>query len=248
MTAPAAPDTPLSSELWAEAAEARVLDAAVALAPRLGWGSRLVARAAEEAGLSAADAMLLLPAGPRDLAALLSRRHDAAALAALAEVDPLGLKVRERIRRAVEARVEAAAADEAAVKRCTAFLARPTNLKLGLSLLWESADVLWRWAGDVATDENHYTKRVILSGVLASTVAVRFERGAAAAAEHLDARIREMEGRPAQGGRDAYGRGRRARPAPLRGVGARTQSGGPDSGRNRLTWPILRPGEVSRLP
>jgi ubiquinone biosynthesis protein COQ9 len=189
MTAPAAPDTPLSSELWAEAAEARVLDAAVALAPRLGWGSRLVARAAEEAGLSAADAMLLLPAGPRDLAALLSRRHDAAALAALAEVDPLGLKVRERIRRAVEARVEAAAADEAAVKRCTAFLARPTNLKLGLSLLWESADVLWRWAGDVATDENHYTKRVILSGVLASTVAVRFERGAAAAAEHLDARI-----------------------------------------------------------
>jgi ubiquinone biosynthesis protein COQ9 len=149
-------------------------------------------QAAARAGLSRADAALLLPAGPRDLAALLSRRHDADALRALADVDPMSLKVRERIRRAVEARVDAAAADQAAVKRCTAFLALPPNLKLGLSLLWESADGLWRWAGDVAADENHYTKRAILSGVLASTVAVRFERGSLAASEHLEARIADV--------------------------------------------------------
>ncbi|HTK36148.1 MAG TPA: COQ9 family protein [Caulobacteraceae bacterium] len=174
---------------WAEAAEARVLDAAIGLAPRLGWGRPLVVRAAREAGLSPADTALLLPGGGRDLAALLSRRHDARALEALAEVDPLGLKVRERIRRAVEARVAAAAEDEAAVRRCAAWLALAPRLPLALSLLWESADVLWRWAGDTATDENHYSKRAILSGVLATTVGVRFERGAAAASEHLAAQI-----------------------------------------------------------
>lgn len=177
---------------WAEAAEARVLRAAVALAPSLGWSRRLIETAAAEAGLSPADAALLMPQGPRDLAALLSRQHDRDALAALAEVDPMSLKVRERIRRAVEARVEAAAAEAEAVKRCLGFLAFPANLALGARLLWESADVLWRWAGDTATDENHYTKRAILSGILATTVATRFDRGANAAADHLAGRIDQV--------------------------------------------------------
>ena len=177
---------------WADAAEARVVAAAVSLAPSLGWGRTLAARAAAQAGLSAADAALLLPGGPRDLAALLSRRHDRAAIAALAGVEPATLKVRERIRRAVEARVEAAAAEEAAVRRCTAWLALPPNLPLALALLWESADTLWRWAGDTATDENHYSKRAILSAVLATTVGVRFQRGAAAASEHLDQQIQRV--------------------------------------------------------
>ena len=186
------PETPPETPPWAEAAEQRVLDAAIALAPRLGWGRGLAARAATEAGLSGADAALLLPGGPRDLAALLVRRHDAGALQALAGVDPAALKVRERIRQAVQARVEAAAADEAAVRRCAAWLALPPNLPLALSLMWESADGLWRWAGDTATDENHYSKRAILSAVLASTVGVRLERGAAAAEEHLSAQIERV--------------------------------------------------------
>ena len=177
---------------WAEANEARVLDAAVLLAPRIGWGRGLAARAAEAAGLSAADAALLLPGGARDLAALLSRRHDARALEALAGTDPDSLKVRERIRRAVMARVEAAAVDEAAVRRCTAWLALPLNLPLGLGLLWESAAGLWRWAGDTATDENHYSKRAILAGVLAATVAARFQGGEAAAAQRLDIEIERV--------------------------------------------------------
>jgi ubiquinone biosynthesis protein COQ9 len=41
-------------------------------------------------------------------------------------------------------------------------------LKLG----WHSADVMWRLAGDTATDYNHYTKRAILAGIYAATLAV----------------------------------------------------------------------------
>ena len=177
---------------WAQAAEQRVLDAARALAPEMGWGQSMVDAAGRQAGLSEPDVQLLLPGGGRDLAALLSRRHDQAAIAALAEIDPMSLKIRERIRSAVTARVEAAAADEAVVRRCTAYLALPTNLPLGLSLAWESADVLWRWAGDTATDENHYSKRAILSVVLINTVASRFEGGVEAAAETLDRRIENV--------------------------------------------------------
>ena len=174
---------------WADQAEQAVLDAAITLAPDLGWNAAMLAKAAARAGLSRGEAMLVLPNGPRDLAALLSARHDRAALAALAEVDPAALKIRERIRQGVEARLDAAAADAPAVRRWAGFLALPHNLPLALRLTWESADTVWRWAGDTATDENHYSKRAILSGILIATLALRITAGQEAASEQLNARI-----------------------------------------------------------
>ena len=173
----------------AEAVEARLLDAAMALAPQVGWNDRLVAAAAKQAGVSEAEARLLMPKGARDLAALLWRRHDDRAMAQLSRIDASALKIRERIRAAVEARVEAAAADAEVEKKASPFLAQPRNTALTLRLAWATADRLWRWAGDTATDENHYTKRAILAGVLISTAVTRLSQGREAARTHLDARI-----------------------------------------------------------
>lgn len=178
-----------ASDDWAHQMETRLLTASLTRAPALGWTRRMLAAAARDAGLSPAEAELLLPEGPRDLAALLSRRHDAAALGVLAGTDPTALKVRERIRRGVLARGEAAMADEPALRRWAGFLALPGNIPLGLRLAWESADRLWRWAGDTATDENHYSKRALLAEILISTLAVRLAMGEGAAAAHLDRRI-----------------------------------------------------------
>lgn len=174
---------------WAQETEQRLLDAALPLAEVLGWTPALVRRAAKDCGLSNADAELLLPHGPRDLAALLAARHDAAALASLATVDPKTLKIRERIERAVEARLEASAADGAAARRLTGFLALPMNAPLGLRLLWTSADSLWRWAGDTATDENHYSKRAILAGILAAALPIRLHQDRDAARRFVLARV-----------------------------------------------------------
>jgi ubiquinone biosynthesis protein COQ9 len=185
-------ETPPESADWADQAEQRMLAAAIALAPDLGWGGPLFGKAAIQAGLSRGEAMLLLPNGPRDLAALLSARHDQAALDELAGVDAKTLKMRERIRRGVEARLDAAIADQAATRRWAGFLALPLNLPLALRLTWESADRIWRWAGDTATDENHYSKRAILSGILISTLAIRLNGGSEAASEYLGARIENV--------------------------------------------------------
>lgn len=174
---------------WASETEQRILDAALALAPEMGWSQTMLNRAARRAGLSRGEAELLLPHGVRDLAALLSRRHDAAAMAALGDVDPQSLKIRERIARAVTARLDAAFADEPALRRWAGFLALPTSAPLALRLVWESADLIWRWAGDTATDENHYSKRAILSGILISTLGVRLAKGPEAARQELAARI-----------------------------------------------------------
>lgn len=174
---------------WATAAEQQVLDHALALIPDEGWTSRMVALAGAAAGFSPGETELLLPNGPADLAALLSRRHDAAALAQLRRLDGQELKVREKIARAVEARLAAAMADEAAVRRMSGFLALPRRAALGMRLSWETADTLWRWAGDVATDENHYSKRLLLGGVLAGALAVRLTSGAQASAAFTARRI-----------------------------------------------------------
>lgn len=175
---------------WAEATEQQVLDAALTITATQGWTWPSVRAAGKAAGLSAAETELLLPHGPADLAALLSRRHDARALAALP--DPATLKIRERIRAAVAARIDAAAQDEVAVRRWSGYLSLPLNFTLGLKLLWESADALWRWAGDTATDENHYSKRAILSGILATALAIRLSSGREAAMTFVDARIENV--------------------------------------------------------
>jgi len=177
-------------DAWALETEQQVLDAALRIAPRLGWGRATLVAAARAYDLSLAEADLLFPNGGRDLAALLSRRHDAAALAALP--DPATLKIRERIRAAVVARLDAAAADQAALRRWIGFLSLPPNLPLALRLVWESADQLWRWAGDTATDENHYSKRAILSGILIGTLVQDLTAGRGAALETLDARIQNV--------------------------------------------------------
>jgi ubiquinone biosynthesis protein COQ9 len=177
---------------WAAATEARVLAEALTLAPEHGWTWAMTYAAAAAEGLSKGEAELLFPEGPRDLAALWSRRCDAAALEALAQADPASLKVRERIRRAVTAWVGAAMTEAEATRRWAGFLALPMNAALAARLAWESADGLWRWAGDRATDENHYTKRAILAEVLAGVLLVRLWVGEEAAAARLERRIAQV--------------------------------------------------------
>jgi ubiquinone biosynthesis protein COQ9 len=189
MTYPANTDAALEAGDWAAEAEAQVLAEALKLAPERGWTWAMTKAAGAAAGFSLGETELLLPGGPRDLAALYSRAGDAAAMAALADVDPASLKIRERIRRGAMARTEAAMADEAATRRWVGFLALPGNAALGLRLVWESADAIWNWAGDTSTDENHYSKRALLAGILMATLLVRLSQGQAAAEATLERRI-----------------------------------------------------------
>ncbi|MCR5877972.1 COQ9 family protein [Phenylobacterium sp. J367] len=177
---------------WAADAEQQILAQAIKLAPREGWTARMARLAGQACGFSEGETELLVPHGPADLAALFSRRHDARALVLLEAVDPEALKIRERIRCAVEARLDAGAADEPATRRWAGYLALPLNLALGARLAWESADVLWRWAGDAATDENHYTKRAILAGILTSALAIRIAEGRGEALRYVDRRIDDV--------------------------------------------------------
>lgn len=177
---------------WIADAEARLLAGAIGASERHLWGEGLYRTALARAGLTPAEGALVAPEGARDLVALLFARHDAEAMKALEGYDPSALKIRERIFTGVRERVAAALLDPAATRRAGLFLALPPNAPLGARLAWRSADLIWRWAGDTATDENHYSKRAILSGVLLSTIAVRLARGPEAAEAALRRRIDDV--------------------------------------------------------
>ena len=82
------------------------------------------------------------------------------------------MKVREKITVLVEARLDLLAAHRESLRRALAILAMPQNLVHGAKLGWRAADLMWRVAGDTATDYNHYTKRAMLGAVYAATITV----------------------------------------------------------------------------
>jgi ubiquinone biosynthesis protein COQ9 len=83
------------------------------------------------------------------------------------------MKIRQRITALVETRLEISPPHREALRRAAAILAMPQNVARAARLGWRSADVMWRLAGDTATDYNHYTKRAILLGsIYAATITV----------------------------------------------------------------------------
>lgn len=170
-----------------------------ALAPRIaaaavfdGWSGEAVAAAAAEAGVDPDVAAFAFQGGAMEMIAAWIADVDARMIAALPAEALAALPVRERVRRLVQFRLDAVAGLEEALRRALAIMAMPQNAARALRLGWQSADAMWRLAGDVATDLNHYSKRAILAGVYAATLAVfvnDHSEGKAETRAFLDRRI-----------------------------------------------------------
>lgn len=137
-----------------------------------GWSDAALVGAAEAAGIEPAVARLAFPGGAMDMIAAWIDSVDARMERAFDRDELAQLPVRERIRALVWFRLEAVAGLEEALRRAVAIQAMPQNLARTAKLGWSSADKMWRLAGDTATDYNHYSKRAILAGIYAATVAV----------------------------------------------------------------------------
>jgi ubiquinone biosynthesis protein COQ9 len=151
----------------------------LALAPAIadaavfdGWSEAAIADAAAGAGLNPEVARIAFPGGAMDMIGAWIARIDADMAAALPADALAKVKVRERIRSLIQFRLDAVSGREEALRRALAIMAMPQNMAAALKTGWHSADVMWRLAGDVATDYNHYTKRTILAGIYGATLAV----------------------------------------------------------------------------
>ncbi|MFL6724468.1 MAG: COQ9 family protein [Sphingomicrobium sp.] len=135
-----------------------------------GWTAKAVESAAAQAGIDMAQAKLAFPKDPAQMVDAYIQGVDAALEAQFTPDRVAALKVRERIRALIWYRLEVMGPAREAVRTGLSILAMPRNVALGLRIAWRSADLMWRIAGDTATDYNHYSKRLILSGVYGSTL------------------------------------------------------------------------------
>ena len=135
-----------------------------------GWGDATLLAAARTLGVPEERARLAVQGGAVEMIDLWFGSIDQEMALRLPPDQLASLRIRERITALAWARIETAAPHREALRRATAILAMPGNAGMALRLGWRAADAMWRLAGDTATGMAHYTKRVTLGGVYASTL------------------------------------------------------------------------------
>ena len=157
-----------------------------------GWRDSAVIAAAGTRGIDPDVARLIYPGGAMDMIGALAQAIDVEMAKMLPQEKLAAMPIRERIRSLVQFRLDALAGLEESLRRAQAIMAMPQNAAKALKGHWNSADIMWRLSGDTATDYNHYTKRMILSGIYGATLAVFVDdesEGKADTRAFLDRRI-----------------------------------------------------------
>ncbi|MFT5330617.1 MAG: ubiquinone biosynthesis protein COQ9 [Parasphingorhabdus sp.] len=137
-----------------------------------GWNEKAVLAAAELAGVDTDLARLAFNEGPVDMIDAWFQAIDMQMAEKYSPEELAAMKVRQRIKALVEARLEALEPYREGLRRALAILAAPPHLRRAAKMGWRAADKMWRLAGDTATDYNHYSKRTLLSGVYGSSISV----------------------------------------------------------------------------
>lgn len=137
-----------------------------------GWTWPAMRAAAAREGLGADMADAVFPGGLADVLRHFSDWADRRMLAELAQIDAGPLRVRDRVREAVLLRLQVLEPWREQAKLAARHWAAPYRTAAAGRLLWRTADRIWIWAGDTATDYNRYTKRALLVSVLAAATVV----------------------------------------------------------------------------
>jgi ubiquinone biosynthesis protein COQ9 len=133
-----------------------------------GWTRDLLHKSARDCGYDVAMVRAVFPYGEKDAIKHFATMADDAMLKKLGAVSS-DMKIRERIAHAVRTRFEWLEDHKEAERLAISYWARPLRKIEGAKLVWATADKIWIWAGDTATDYNRYTKRILLSGILTAT-------------------------------------------------------------------------------
>ena len=152
-----------------ETIKAQILQAALADLAFDGFTDAVVEKAGQSGGIDSSEVALAFPRGGIDLAIYFVRDGVAEMETKLAALDIESMKIRERIKTAVQIRLEVDTDNKEIARRAFNMLALPGNAKDASICLAHTVDVMWRSTGDKSTDFNFYTKRATLAAVYSAT-------------------------------------------------------------------------------
>jgi len=170
----------------AQAKKDKIIKRALIDASANGWSKQALSDAAMQEGFEPLMAEALFPT-LKDATAYVSEYFDRQLMDQLGIADN-NMRTRDKIAHAVMTRLDLMAPYRDGLK---SVMAARLQLR-GAKTLWRTADQIWIWAGDTATDYNRYTKRGLLSGVILSTTLFWFNDtspGFRATSTFLDRRI-----------------------------------------------------------
>lgn len=134
-----------------------------------GWTITLAESVATLQGRDKTIIRALFPSGITDMLRTFSDIADEEMLKSLDALDTTDMGTTQKVETAVLKRLEWLAPHKDALKESINILGVPLRKPAATKMVWHTCDAIWNWAGDTATDYNHYTKRGLLSGVLVST-------------------------------------------------------------------------------
>ena len=153
----------------------QILEAMLPEVATRGWSWDTAIAAANQARYQDTMPEAVFPGGMNEVVAHFSDRTDRLMLEKLKDIQPESLRVRERIRAAVMARYSVLEETRPAMRAALGYWAAPTRVLQGQRVLWRTADRIWDWAGDTATDYNRHTKRALLCSILLGSSMVWIE-------------------------------------------------------------------------
>jgi ubiquinone biosynthesis protein COQ9 len=138
------------------------------LVPTHGWTMATLRRALKEAGAEEIDAEILFPGGRLELVEAFIARANAAMETAATELDLPAMRLSDRVRALIAARLRLMQPHKDAVRRSLAVLA--PHPKTAARTTATTVDTIWHLAGDTAADFSWYTKRATLAAIYTATL------------------------------------------------------------------------------
>ncbi|NNE57683.1 MAG: COQ9 family protein [Hellea sp.] len=169
-----------------------ILEAMLRHVPFDGWTKTAMRKAINEVELPSGADALFFPGGPLEILEFWAEQLDQQAGMIIANKGLGNLRIRDKITECVWVRLSLLDGHEQAARRAISRLALPDAVGAGPKHVWRTADMIWRAIGDTSTDGNFYSKRAILSGVIASSAVKWLADNSAEKAESrafLEARI-----------------------------------------------------------
>ncbi|HCQ71531.1 MAG: COQ9 family protein [Alphaproteobacteria bacterium] len=151
---------------------ADIIDAALPDIVFDGWSLSTIENAATKNGYDALTVKAAFPDGITDILDAFADLADQEMLKALAGTNADDLRVRDRIKTALIARFTYLNDHKEAVKESLKFWLNPLRKPRAAKIVWRTADHIWNWAGDTSADYNRYSKRTLLSGIIAPSTLV----------------------------------------------------------------------------
>ncbi|HEX2582376.1 MAG TPA: COQ9 family protein [Dongiaceae bacterium] len=145
----------------------KLVNKSLAHIPFDGWGEKSLLAAAQDIGVTAAEARNAFPGGGVEMVILFNEMADEAMVDAFtARQRPE--RISDSIALLMRLRFEAVAPYKEAQRSAIGLLALPGNMSTGLRLLNATVDLIWRQVGDYSADFSFYTKRATLAALLSA--------------------------------------------------------------------------------